>query len=260
MTRTDPTNIPSSPASRPAASALTAADREALKDEIRGEIRAEMRHQARWRFLRGCGCSFLSLFFTLVLPVLLLAGAAAKTGLFDVPFLTKRLYKPTAPTRVVAPLVGTTAEQILAGLSAKAKIDPATGKITLPITESELTTILSAGLLEEGQAGLPFTINSIQTAIKPDGVEVFSEIKLQERASTLALKIIPQVVGGEIKVSLADIRIGALAVPNSFVDAIVPTLMKSFNESLNKGLGGGGALQAINLREGRLELIVMAVK
>src|SRR3989338_3783526 len=178
MTRTDPTNIPSSPASRPAASALTAADREALKDEIRGEIRAERGHQGRGGFFRvwpggsgffcGCGSSFLSLFFTLVLPVLLLAGAAAKTGLFDVPFLTKRLYKPTAPTRVVAPLVGTTAEQILAGLSAKAKIDPATGKITLPITESELTTNLSAGLLEEGQAGLPFTINSIQKAIKPD--------------------------------------------------------------------------------------------
>ncbi len=227
--------------------APAAVDRELIKQEVR----AELKRENRVKVLRGCAINLLLFALIVLLPAYFLASAVAKTGLVEVPLLTSWQYHPAEYTRRVVPLVGSTSEQILKSVAAKASFDVTTGDIALPITEDQLTSLVAAGLRDAGDA-LPFKISSIQAAILPGEIEIYAVIPRPARFVTAVIRFGLAVNQGQVEVQAKQLLIGAFEAPKSLADLVTPTLSKGINDLLSQSAGGMGEITAINLEDGRM--------
>ncbi|MEY4723584.1 MAG: hypothetical protein RLZZ324_1097, partial [Candidatus Parcubacteria bacterium] len=79
-----------------------------------GSIRKIVRHELFFDVMRrkaiGCGGCLIAFLIVLAVPTTWAAVTAAKSGFFSVPLLTRWLYEPSVPTRIVTPYIGTTAQ------------------------------------------------------------------------------------------------------------------------------------------------------
>lgn len=227
-------------------------DRETLKEEIKAELHQEERKKKRLHCL-GCGVIWL---LVIGLPLLWLGVSVAKTGLVKVPVLTARYFKPSEPVRPIAPLAGSTSEDVMHSIAASAKLDRQKGEVSFALKETQLTTLIAEGFSSAGDS-LPFPINQAQTAVEPDRIEFFATTPRDGREVTLKADVMPQVVAGRLKVSINHVRIGALELPNLLEYLASSILSGIISDALNRSVSAIGQLTAVSLEAGAL---LMSVK
>jgi len=209
---------------------------------------ADIKHDARRKKMWGCfGCLALVL-LTAAVAALFVLSLLAKTGLVEVPFMTRWLYHPSQASREVTPLVGSNSANILIAAATKAKIDRAFGTIKISFSEAEMTTMAKEGLAVSG-ASLPLPLKSIQVAIDADGVEIFAVSPRKERDVTILAHIIPTVEDGQLKLAAQKLVIGALEIPSSVNKILAPMLDRTISSALSSSISQLGQLVGIELAD-----------
>ncbi len=227
-------------------------DREALKKEIRHEIRGEERRKK----LAGFGGCVLLLAVFVGVPAFMAALFLAKTGFVDVPLLSNAFYRPSAPVRDVVPLKGMTADQVMKELEIKAMrgYDPLTSRLSLPVGEQELTTVMQdAVALSPGS--LPFSVNRLQAVIEPDVVEIYAVTPQHGRDVTVRMSFKPEVHGGILTVVAPNVVLGNQAVPKMLAQPLFNFVAKSLMDKLGSSLGPVGTLSDIKLSGGVMTFV-----
>lgn len=226
------------------------------REELKDEIRKEIRHDGRRRFFVSLIMYLVFFFIMIALPFLLLAGVAAKTGLYQVPVLSGWLYEPPAPTRIVTPLVGAGPEVILNSMALKATYDPVRGIAELTLSEQELTTLIGASVEDASESGtLPFPMSSIQVALLGDGVmEIYAITEREGNQAPVILSVVPEIVNGGLELQTVDFYIGAFEVPDFLTDLLLDAFAGSVTDGLESGLSGVGTLDDIVVEEGKLRV------
>ncbi len=234
----------------------TELDNQQTRQELKKEIVAEMKHDVRRKkVVRWLGC--LGLLLALVaVPVIFVAVMLAKTGLVEVPLLTSWLYRPNYPARQVLPLVGSSASEILLAQATRPKVNPNFGTFTISFTEAQLTTIAKEGLAAAGDS-LPLPIKSLQIAVDDDVIELYGISPRDGRDVTITARIVPSVDGGELKIAVKELKIGALDVPESASQLLTPLLDRSLGQTLASSIGQVGQLVGITFDKGvvRFEIV-----
>jgi len=226
------------------------------RGELKEEVRKEIRRESRRRFYVSCALYLVFLTIMLGLPFLLLAGIAAKSGLFQVPVLSGWLYEPSAPTRIVVPLAGSGPDAILASMAAKASYDRASGIAEMSLTEQELTTLLSASVAEAAASGtLPIPLESMQAVLLADGtMELYAVTERKGNQAPVILTVTPNVVNGGLDLRTENFLIGAFDVPDFMTDLVLSAFARSVTDSLESGLSSVGTLDDIMVEEGKLRI------
>jgi hypothetical protein len=230
-----------------------AAEREKFKKEVIREIR---RGERRRRMFSCFGCLTIQIAIILI-PVAWAATVIARSGLAEVPMLTSRLYKPAEPSRVVTPIAGSNAEQIMSAAAARAKYNAGTGAVTLELKETELTAMVNSALAGQ-QEQLPIPVKSAQTAVMPEGLELFLVLPRDDRdvgvRLLLGLAVSDQ---GELEVTLKEGQIGGQTLPEAFGQLVSSVLGPVLGDALTSGMGEAGKITAIETREGVLAISVV---
>lgn len=220
-------------------------DRELLKREIINEIRAGERR----RRIAGCLVKLFVDLLIIGIPLYLLAMLLAKTGFVSIPLLTDWYYRPPMPVRVVQPLAGTSAEDVLRVAAARVKLDTAANRLAFGLKESELTTLVKAGV---DSAALPFPITNVQIAVDPDRLEFFAVTPKDGRNVPIVANIVPSVIDGQLRMKLESVRLGALELPQMVSGAFAALIDRSLGDALTAGLASIGQLKAVKLETGEL--------
>jgi hypothetical protein len=227
-------------------------DRQAIKKEILSEIR----HEERRKKLIGCLIRFVLWVAAIVIPAFLLAVMAAKTGLVTVPWFTDHYYRPGEPSRIVNPLVGSDADNVMRAVASRARFNEAVGTMELTLKETEITTILQDAV-KKGGSSLPLSLDSGQMAVDKDAVELFLTGTKDGRKVTVKVRAVPKIEEAELRLETKEITVGALTLPK-FMFGLTDQLLDSvLGRSLTDSLEEVGTPQSVELEEGQLTLTVV---
>lgn len=241
---------------------LSESDRAALREEVKREVKEELGREDRTRRARhALGC-FTVYFIFLGLPLIFVAVMLTRSGLVRLPILTSSLYRPVAPTRVVAPLVGETAEVAWRESLAGVKYEQTTGLMTMTMDENRLTTIVRQGFANQASA-LPFKANDAQIALDRDRAELFFyTIGLWpndgERVP-VRLTFVPNVdASGGLAVEVTEVVIGGASVP-AVLRAPMASLFNSFlRNEFTSQMPAGFAFRSLQVQPEGLTIIFTA--
>lgn len=200
----------------------------------------------------GCG--------GLVLAALVIIGAAvavavARTGIVSVPVATDLLYRPATPVREVLPLAGYSEADIIAGVAARTVVNRASGTVTVSFTETELTTIASRALAS-AEKDLPFPIERAQVAIGADAIEVFALLPRDGRDVPLIVALSPELSDGRLHLRAERVVVGSLPVPKVLATVLTDIVEHTALGNVQRTIADIGTLDAIRLREGKLEVTI----
>lgn len=198
-------------------------DRAALHEEVKREVKDELRREGRKRLCWKLAwyCLFLGA------SVLFVSITLAKTGLVRVPLLSSRLYHPVTPTRLVAPLVGETAEVAWRESLASAKYDNLTGVVTMGMDENRLTTVVREGLAAQADA-LPFKTKDAQVALDSGRAELFFYTERDGQTVPVRVAFVPSVDrNGNLVIDVPEVKVGGAEVPTA-MRAPMAKLLNSF--------------------------------
>lgn len=213
-------------------------------EQLRAAVKQEMKHERRaafWRRVGAYGGAFV------VLGLISIVGIGymvAKLGVADVPFLSSRVYEPVMPTRMVYPLVGSNAQNVLSGVLARGSFSAASQTMSVYASEQELTTMFNEAVAQSG------TLKSVQTVITPAAIEVYGVIPNDTREIPLLIRLLPVVKEQKLQVEVSEVVFGSLDLPSVFVEAAVNAAVEQFSQSLKDALGGG-AVTNVTLEEGK---------
>lgn len=233
--------------------AFSPQERESIKKEIKQEIRKEDRR----RRLIGCGGLVLVVLLVVGLPSLYVAGMLAKTGFYDIPVLSRSLYKPSMPERDVVPLYGSKPDDIYRVLGTKVRYEAQTSQATFPVTESELTTIVQHSVASAPPNALPFPVKSVQVAIDPDKVEIYAISPQKNRDATVRIRFRPSVKGGELRADVEEIAIGSLVLPKKIGELAFAAFGALVTDSVSTAISNVGRLVNIELDQGVIRFVVV---
>lgn len=223
-------------------------EREQLKKEIIRDIR---RGDRRRKLLSCLGCLVVEIAIILI-PVIWVASFLARSGLVEVPMMSSRMYRPAEPSRVVAPLAGSTVEGMMSAAAARAKYNASTGVVTLELKEAELTTLVNNALAgAKGQ--LPFPVKSAQIAVLPEGLELFVVTPREGRDIGIRLLLdIEAIEQGKLKVTIKEAQVGGQSLPDFINSTVSSALGPTLGDALVSGLAGAGTVASVELRDAAL--------
>ncbi len=233
--------------------AFSPQERETIKKEIKQEIRSEDKRKR----LIGCSVLFIVIVLAIGMPTLYVAAQFAKSGFFDVPVLSRSLYKPSEPVRAVIPLVGSKPEDIYRVLGTKVKYEPQTSQATFSVSESELTTLVQHSVASAPPNVLPFPIRTIQVAIDPDAVEIFAISPQKNRDATVRVRFKPTVKNGDLRADVAEIKIGSLVVPQKIGQLLFSAFSTLVTDSVTTAVANVGRLVDIGLDQGTARFVIV---
>lgn len=229
---------------------------QAEREAIREEVRAELSQERRSRRLKGCGCALLAFVVLIGAPLGFTLWIIAKSGFADIPVLTGLVYRPPAPVRQVAPLVGTDASTIAKSLAATAKPGLVSGTAEIAISEQELTTFLVSAVQSGDLPQLPLVgkITSAQAAIDPDFIEIYLSAALPSgQPEPIIIRVRPVVVSGQLNFRVQEAVIGSFPLPAAIFE---PLLNKAAASAMARMSGTAGTvLSDIRLDQGRMTLV-----
>lgn len=204
-------------------STLSENERAAIHEEVKREVKDELRREGRKRLWWKVFWYFL---FTAV-PLAILAVMVARTGLMRIPLLSNSLYRPVAPTRLVAPLVGETAEVAWRESLASAKYDKLTGVVTMQMDENRLTTAIREGLAAQADA-LPFVAKDAQVVLDRNRAELFFYTERDTETVPVRMTFLPSIDRlGNLNVDVTEVVVGGAVVPSA-MRAPMAKLLNSF--------------------------------
>lgn len=233
--------------------AFSPQERESIKKEIKQEIRSEERR----RRLIGCGGLILVVLLIVGIPALYVASLLAKTGFYDVPVLSRALYKPSSPERTVVPLYGSTPDDIYRVLGTKIKYEPQTSQATFPVSESELTTLVQHSVAGARPNTLPFPVRTVQVAIDPDKIEIYVISPQKNRDATVRIRFRPYVKGGELRAEVQEIAIGSLVLPKKIGELLFAAFGTLVTDSASTAISNVGRLVNIELDQGIVRFVIV---
>jgi hypothetical protein len=235
---------------------VTPDQREALK----GEIKKEIRQESFRRNVIGCGGCALVIAVLLAIPTYFVAATLARTGFYEVPFLSQRLYKPSSPMRQVNALVGSNAKTALIAASAKSKFDPRTNLLTLALTETDLTTMAQETVRSAKPEDLPIPIRHLQVALDERTIEVFALSPQGSRDATVRVRFLPLVRSGGVSFEVQEVRIGDLELPKSVAQFFVGHVAKAVADAVLAESSEIGSLFSIELDKGAIRFLILPKK
>lgn len=194
----------------------------------------------RRSFRSGCCCFGVVL---LVALFIVIAAAVAKSGIINVPVFSKLFYVTPRPTRSVT--VSPAAAEII---TKGAVVSQAGEKSVVTLTEAELT-YLARQLLASGAE--PLFAPTVQTAINPNGVELFGLLLKPVRAN-LTATIVPTVAEGQLRFTISAITLGDLSLPPSLAQNLIGEALQASLAPLGSSVQTLGELKNVTLREGSL--------
>lgn len=214
-------------------------------EQLRAAVKQEMKHERRAAFWRRLGV-YSGVFIVLgLLSVFVVGYVIAKLGVADVPLLSSRVYDPVQPARVVYPLVGSSAQNVLSGVLARGSFSAASQTMSVYASEQELTTMFNEAVSQSG------TLKSVQTVITSEAIEVYGVLPVQDRDVPMIIRMLPMVKEQKLQVEVKDVVLGALSLPAVFVEAAVNAAVDQFSQSLKDSLGGGAVTNVV-LEEGKI--------
>ena len=196
---------------------------------------------------KGCFLIFIIIF------VLFGIGAGitiAKTGLLDIPILSKAIYKPTEPTREIITSQNVDVKKIISSKSSSLKSAESTIKITF--SEIEATSLLRSQLLDMQDD--EFSIDNAQIVFLDDAIEVFAEIS-DPREAVVKIVIEPHIANGELDVKIRDIDIGGLDLPSFIPNLVISTLLEGKLAEAEKILSES-PIKEVQIIDGEMSVVI----
>ncbi|MEK9152349.1 MAG: hypothetical protein AAB692_03200, partial [Patescibacteria group bacterium] len=144
-------------------------------------------------------------------------------------------------------------------LALKAKYDPHSGTIKLPLNEVDLTTLLSQAVASpNAQSSLP--IKDIQIAIEPEYVEVFADIERQGGLSAVRFRFLPIIRNGVLDLDAKEVVLGSLTLPEGMARGLVTFAGKGLLDAIRTGISEVGAIEEIALESKMLRVTLKPSK
>lgn len=186
--------------------------RQEIKQEVKKEFfRSELRGKFR-KFFKKIGCL---LFILLILVSVAIIGSAAiaKTGLWNIPVISKIFYEQPEPLRQVA--VSRSVVSIVADLgwqAAKNALNSQSDVLTISLTEEELTALARESFASSSLLRSRINVDTLQLVVQPNEIEFFSQL-FWPRQTHLTIGFVPLIEEGEIKLELTRWHLGGLRMP-----------------------------------------------
>lgn len=225
---------------------------EVIKKEVKGAVSRGVWSQK----MRGCcGCLLITLILTLA-PIILLAYGVAITGLVDVPFLS-RFYHEPAPVRVVLPtndsLMSSFQKQIESQLGAIVQAGQEKARVSILLHEKELT----AGLRDfvDSFSKDDFKIIDGQVAVLDEYVEIFVLFSLNDKRSTLRLRVLPELADGRPNIQVKKVWLGEFPVWHRLVNFALQNALETQLKPFFERFGGSVQIEQFSFHEGVVELV-----
>ena len=212
-------------------------NREELKEELLQEIKGDENRRGRWRCL-GCSALFLCV---ILAPVIALSTVLAKTGLVNVPLLSRWFYRPESPRRVVVanPSGG---GEIDAMLRQRSTVNPQTKLVTVRLTEADLTALLQKKVVG-------------QVVIDPDALEIFTSTRQNGREITVIAIFQPTVVDKKLMLNLRRVDVGDVVVPQFISRGVIDGFLRNELATVETSVAGLGQLEQLQMSQGTLTVV-----
>lgn len=233
-----------------------AGDRPVAQDDVKRIVRQELFLEIFRRKFFSCLGYLVVLLVVFGFPTGLALTFIAKTGFVEVPVLTGWLYEPAKPVRVVTPVSVASTDILLKNVGARARYEPLTNLLTLPIKESELTSLAIDSLKRAPAGTLPFAVKDLQVAVLPDKVEIFAVVPREKRDATLLVRLAPRVTDGTLNLELQELQLGDTHVPNALAQPIISSAAKLLTDALTKSLADSGRLADVVAEAGELRFVL----
>lgn len=224
-----------------------------MKDEIKQEIRKEDLRKK----LVGCGGCLMLVLLIIGVPSAYVLAQLAKSGFVDVPVMSRALYKPLSPTRVVLPLYGSKPEDVYRVMATKVKYEPQSGFAKLPVSETEITTMVQNAIASAPPDALPFPVRSIQVAIDEESIELFAVSPQKNRDATVRIRFRPYVKGGELRAEVKEVSLGSLTLPKKVGEFLFNAFGSIVVGATSDALDDLGSLVNVELDPGSIRFVVL---
>jgi hypothetical protein len=223
-------------------------DRETFNDLPEIEPLRKVRRRRPKRTFRSklkLTCLFLFLFFILSFGFIALA-ALARTGILEVPILSKFFYQIPKPTHQVE-----ISQEDLSKFQNGLQIVNDGNQATLIITEKELTYILRQ-VLSSGQ--YPEFANNLQATISNDEIEIFG-LMTKSLKINLTMRVKPEVLDGKPNFKIIEFKAGNLSLPPAAISWLPKSLLSDKLIKLNDNLSQFGRIDRIELASGQMTVV-----
>lgn len=223
-------------------------NRQALKNDIRQEIAGQQKKKKCGKCI-GCGLAFLII---VVAPIVYILFLLAKSGLVNVPLLSRFFYKPLTPIRVVSVSKPINQNDLSVG---KTAYNPKNGTASIVINEADLTSLVN-GIVKQQNA--PDFLNGakIQVAIDENNTEVFVSKSMGGSLSTVKINLLPILRNGQLVIDIDAVLIGEVLMPKRFNDAVVKPVINGALADFMVNINKIGQIQSLNVELGQLRLVV----
>lgn len=204
----------------------------------------------------------LIILLPILVVILLVVWAVLSTGLWSIPGVSKIVYTPPSPERIVEPgasveseilkSLGQSLEQVI---RSKSLNEP----ITLTLGEKSLTQSLQTSLKNQTTVS-PFIDKGAQVAVAADGLHLFLPFMSGASGSTpnaLEVTLFPEVVDGQIVVKAQDVSVGSLPIPDLAMNQLVDRFVTPQLESINAEVARYGSVKSFSFTEGVMTVEVM---
>jgi len=237
---------------------LSDSDRAALREEVKREVKEEFRREDRTRRIRSFFVSLAVYALFVGLPLVMVAVMLTRAGMMQMPLLTGMLYHPVAPTRLVQPLVGESADIAWKEALATAKFDQETDQMTISMDENRLTTIVRQGLVNQASS-LPFKAEDAQIALDSDRAELFFNTERAGEKVPVRLVFLPSVDRhGELVVDVSDVTIGGASVPAAMRSPMANLLNSFLRNEFMSQMPAGFILRRFEVKPEGMSIVFTA--
>ncbi len=197
------------------------------------------------------GCLFLFIFILMIIGVGV-GVTLAKTGLVNVPILSKVLKTTSSPTRLVS-----SSDSVSLDLSRliTEKISSEilkTGRVpeTLRISEAEATAIMKSYFETKS-----FVLESPQMVFLEGGIEFFGIVGSEKRNSTLIVSCSLSFDDGVLNIRSKRVAIGSIGIPSIIPNIAIATIFSKDIERLEQEIKNS-PIKDFSIKDGFLELFI----
>lgn len=216
----------------------------AVEKPRRVEIEPALPKIKKHHFKRNCYVLVLILF---VFSLITATAAVAKTGIFEIPVFSSIFYRLPKPSRQIE----IENQAMIGGKNLNFSLNTETKKITLELSEEDLTFLLRQALTQKNN---PYFAPNLQAAILNNEVELYG-LLLKPFSANLTLKVKPIFSDHKLDFELTKIKIGGLPMPAGYGNIIIHRLLAKPLEQLNSA-AAKFQLESLELSEKKAKVIL----
>ncbi len=223
---------------------IESSSKEALEEKL-DRLEEQLKRSRRKVF--GCFNCLLYGALLLIVGVGLVAYAAAKSGLAQVPLMTARYYEEPQPRAVVVPASDESGAQLAASIQDQTRAAFAAGAATAPATvrlsEGFLTALLQDQLADE-------EVQQLQVDVTTESIELFVE----RGTVILTIDATPVFRDGKLDFALQRVALGSLELPKMLGRMMLNSTAGTALNGMQATLAGLGTITDVRLGEGGVDV------